>query len=173
MQLPGKPFKQRNMICCGGARLSSLVSAEGAVAIGSFHCQSCSLGSFRPINVNFTEETTCRTSVSDSRIDAYFFPLFFLISSLNSVFILSLFRMRCSKVCEHFRKRTTRTTSILVKTPSVMFVFAILSAWITLYELPPLEHRACGLKYWWSCLAASSLPGPWGCLDLSINYFFV
>lgn len=175
MLLPGKPFKQRNMICCGGAWLSSLVSAEGAVAVGCFHCQSCSSGSFRPINVNFTEEMTCRTSVSDSRIDAFFFfHYFFLISSLNSVFILSLFR--CLKVCEHFRKRTTRTTSILVKTPSVIFIFAILSfmsAWTTLYKLPPLEHRAHGPKYWWSCLAASSLPGPRGCLDLSINYFFV
>lgn len=49
------------------------MSAEGAVAVGSFHCQICSLGSFRPINVNFAEEMTGRTSVSDSRIDAYFF----------------------------------------------------------------------------------------------------
>lgn len=94
-----------------------------AVAVGSFPCQSCSLGSFRPINVNFTEEMTCRTSVSDSRIDAYFFLYFFLPSWLNSMFSVSLFLKGCLKVCEHFRKRTTRTTAILVKIPSVIFIF--------------------------------------------------
>lgn len=80
------------------------VSAEGAVALGSFHCQICSLGSFRPINVNFTREITCRTSVSDSRIDVYFFHFFFfLLSSLNSMFILSLFQrdvQKCVSILE-------------------------------------------------------------------------
>lgn len=99
------------------------VSAEGAVALGSFHCQICSLGSFRPINVNFTREITCRTSVSDSRIDAYFFHFFFfftLFTQFNVYFIT--FSKGCSKVCEHFRKRTTRTAPILVKIQSVIFV---------------------------------------------------